>query len=136
MADPESTLSILMDELAEASKTTPGLSRAHARPIESINPPCLVVPWPIEIEYDQTYQGGLSQVTFDLVLVLGRAGTSKANRNQVAAWLSGDLKTAIEAYDYTGEHTVTVTRGETDIAEIGDIAYLGTVFTTEVFISS
>jgi hypothetical protein len=131
-----STLSILMDELAEAGLLAEGLERAYAWPAERVEPPCLVVPWPDEVQYAATYGGGIDRCRFPLILVLGRGGTAKQNRDKVAHWMSGNLPSVIESYGYTGEHVVTVSTAETDIVEIAGVAYLAMLFETDVVVQN
>lgn len=127
-----SRLALLMDEIAAAAKEVDGLSRTYAWPVESLEPPAFVVPWPDSFEYDKTYQGGIDEMEFPLVLVLGRGATVRAMRNRIADWIDHDVKDAIDNYSYTHDHIVHISNGLLDVIDIAGTNYLSIVFMAQV----
>lgn len=133
-------LALFMDELAIAGQTIPGISRTFAYPAERVEPPALIVAWPEEIEYDTTYRGvpiedepqAMNEFVIPVFIVLGQGGTSRARRNQIAKWLSHEVKNAIERYPYTGKPVVHVPEATTDVISLADEDYLATKYTVEV----
>ncbi len=138
------SLAKFMDELAIAGKRIPGISRTFPYPPEKVEPPALLVAWPEIVEYDRTYQADEQtdpevlppQAATDFVIpvfiVIGQGGTSRTRRDEVAGWLQGAVKVALEAYEYTGDPVVTVTTGVTDLVDMADGVYLATKYTVEV----
>lgn len=131
-----STISVLMDEMANAALNADELERSYAWPVERVETPALVVPWPSEVEYNQTGLSAISRAEFPLTLVLGRAGTNRGNRDRIANWMSGNLRDVLEAATYTGDHVVTVTEARSDIIVINGVSYLALIFLTDVVITN
>lgn len=116
-------LGVFMDEMAEAAR--PVISRVYAYPKESIgSPPALVIAWPELVEYDGTYQRGMDTFRIPAYIVVGKGGVDRARRDQIADWMSGSFKQAVEAGAYTGSPVLQVSTGEVDYLEIGGVDYL------------
>ncbi len=125
-------LSVLMDELATAVRTVKGIQKSYAYPPEKVEPPAALVAWPTLVTYDQTYAGGMDQYEIPIYVVIGRSATIRSKRNQIADWLEGDVKNAIESAEYTGNPVVKVTTAETDDVELSGVTYLATLYEVQV----
>lgn len=124
-------LARFMDELAIAAK--PVIERVYPYPIDKVSsPPALIVAWPERVDYDGTYQRGMDRFLIPLFIVVGRGGVDRARRNQIASWLSGSLKAAVESGVYTSEPVVNVSSGEIDFVELGGVDYLALRFMVEM----
>lgn len=122
----------LMDELAAAVATIDGIDRTFAYPAEKVEPPCVVVAWPEEVSYDQTYGGLQHDWVIPVFVLLGRGGTYRTKRDTIAGWFSRDVKEAIDGATYTGDPIVVVTEAVLDIEEVGGIGYLAIKFLVDV----
>lgn len=125
-------LALLMDEMAQAAKSIDGIERTFSWPVETVEPPAFVVPWPDSFEYDSSYQGGIDEIEFPLVVVIGRGATVRSKKNQIAGWITHDVKTALEQYEYTHDHVVHVSNGLIDTIDIAGTVYLSLIFMTHV----
>jgi hypothetical protein len=64
-------LSTVMDAIGAAVVTTSGVDRAYTRPVEGIRSPCVVVGYPDELDFDQTFGNGVARAVFPVWVVLG-----------------------------------------------------------------
>lgn len=128
-------LAAVMDEAAKALAEITGL-RVFAYPPETLVPPAGYVSYPQSIDFDEAYQRGEDRFTdLPIVLLAGKA-TTRAARDTVAAWASGDgpksVKRALEARDWTTCDDLTVTSCEFDVEKVGGVPYLTAQFTATV----
>jgi hypothetical protein len=128
-------LDLVMDEVAGVLRQITGLN-VLAHPPESITPPAGHVSYPQSIDMDETYGRGQDQFTdLPIVLVTSKA-TSRAARDTVAGWASGDgprsVKARMEAHSWVSCDDLTVTSCEFDVWSIGGVPYLVALFKATV----
>ncbi len=119
----------VMDELSKACK--PLFPRSYGYPVERVEPPCAVVSWPDLVEYDVTYTRGHDRLEIPVVAVFSR-NNNRTARNLIARALQGDVRAAIEDYQYSNEVVVVCKSGEVEVIEIAGTNYLSCTFTVEV----
>ena len=90
----------VMDEVAKALTEITGL-QMFAYPPESLTPPAGYLAYPQSVDFDEAYQRGEDRFTDLPVVLLASKVTTRAARDTVAAWASGDgpksVKRALEA---------------------------------------
>jgi hypothetical protein len=125
-------LAATMDALAGA--TPAGIS--HAWPVESITPPCWVVGYPEDIDFDAVFARGSDKATFPMFYIVGKV-TTKTARDMLSAVISGvdELKAAIEADPTLGAviQTCRVTHCRPQEITVAGVAYLSARFDVEVY---
>lgn len=128
-------LSAVMDEVAKALEEITGL-RVFPYPPETITPPAGYVSYPQSVDFDEAYQRGEDRFTDLPIVLLSSKVTTRAARDTVAAWASGDgtksVKRALEAWSWTTCDDVTVTSCEFDAEKIGAVTYLAVMFKATV----
>lgn len=125
----------VMDEIADAVRTIPTVSgRTYAWPVQSVTPPCAFIPFP-EGTFDLGYQRGADELDLSVV-VLVSAVDSRASRDAVLAYMSGDgvesVKAAVEGATYTAFDSVRVESVAVEEYFIGDIPYIAMVFPLDI----
>ena len=131
------TVSELRDGLAANLAAIRGL-RTSALVPDQVNPPIAVVTLD-SITFDESYQRGLDQYRFTVVVVVGRVAERSA-QNNLDAYLapsgSTSIKAAIEADRTLGgkAQTLRVTEAQGgQPAVVGDVTYLTATFTVAVY---
>lgn len=124
----------LADELKAAAATITGL-RVYATPGLAIRAPALVVGFPTDVQFDQTFGRGSDRLQLTLFLLVGKT-SARSGGTALLGYLSGSgsqsVKAAIEGGTYTAADVVHV-----DSASVGAISaegteYLGATFETTV----
>lgn len=109
--------------------------RVHAWPEENVTPPCVVIAYPDDIEYDQTFGRGSDKTSFPIYFLVGKV-TGKASRAALSALVtgSGAIKNVLDGPLTVGANTasVRVTHCRPDTVKFGTIEYLAARFDTEV----
>jgi hypothetical protein len=128
-------LNLVMDEVAKALEQITGL-RVFAYPPETLVPPAGYVSYPGSVDFDQTYQRGEDQFTDLAVVLVASKVTTRAARDTVAVWASGDgpksVKRALETWEWATCDDVTVTSCEFDVEKIAGVPYLAAMFKATV----
>lgn len=107
-------LNDIYDELLEACQTIDGLNIAPVMS-ESINTPAIVPDAPNDVQFDMTYDNGMSSA--ELVLKVVASRTSVADGVSLLLELVStdgprSVKNAIESAEYTSLDEITVMRAE------------------------
>jgi len=125
----------VMDEVAKALEQITGL-RVFAYPPEKLSPPAGYVSYPQSVDFDEAYQRGEDRFTDLPIVLLASKVTTRAARDTVAAWASGDgpqsVKRALEAWSWTTCDDLTVTSCEFDVEKVGAVSYLAAMFKATV----
>lgn len=125
----------VMDEVAKALAEITGL-RVTAYPPETVVPPAGYVSYPQSVDFDEAYQRGEDRFTDVPIVLLASKVTTRAARDTVAAWASGDgpksVKRALEAWEWTTCDDLTVTSCEFDVERIAGVEYLAAMFKATV----
>jgi len=128
-------LDLIMDEVAAALTQITGL-RVTAYPPETLSPPAGYVSYPQSVDYDQAYQRGEDRLTDLPIVLLSSNVTTRAARDTVAAWASGDgpksIKRALEEWPWTTCDGLSVTSCEFDVEKVGAVPYLAAMFKATV----
>jgi hypothetical protein len=124
-----------MDEVAKALQQITGL-RVFAYPPKTLSPPAGYVSYPTSVDFDEEYQRGGDQFSGLPIVLLASAVTTRAARDQVAAWASGDgpksVKRAMEAWAWSTCDDVTINSAEFDVEKVAGIDYLAVMFKATV----
>lgn len=128
-------LNAVMDEVAAALTQITGL-RVLAYPPETLVPPAGYVSYPQSVDFDEAYGRGEDRLTDLPIVLVASKVTTRAARDTVAAWASGDgpksVKRALEAWEWTTCDDLTVTSCEFDVERIGGVPYLAAMFKATV----
>lgn len=128
-------LNDVMDEIAKALSQVTGL-RVFAYPPPTLSPPAGYVSYPTSVDFDEEYQRGGDQFTSLPVVLLASKVTTRAARDTVAAWASGDgprsVKRALEAWTWTTCDDVTINSAEFDVEKVAGVDYLAVMFKATV----
>lgn len=128
-------LDAVMDEVAQALQQITGL-RVTAYPPETLVAPGGYVSYPKSVDFDETYGRGQDQLTDLPIVLVASKVTTRAARDTVAAWASGDgpksVKRAMEARTWTTCDDLTVTSCEFDVERIAGTPYLAAMFKATV----
>ncbi|MET8150249.1 hypothetical protein ACIBSW_13160 [Actinoplanes sp. NPDC049668] len=125
----------VMDEVAQALEQITGL-RVFAYPPETLVPPAGYVSYPQSVDFDEAYQRGEDRFTDLPIVLLASKVTTRAARDTVTQWASGDgpksVKRALEAWTWTTCDDLTVTSCEFDVEKVGGVSYLAAMFKATV----
>ncbi len=117
----------VMDEIAAAVKTVPDLQRVFAYRPDSVDPPCVIVDYPLNIDYQGAYSRGMDMLTFPVMVIVSLVHDRTA-KDLLTKYLDGSgthsLKAAIDGYEYTAADSVTVTNAEPSAETYAAIDYL------------
>jgi hypothetical protein len=64
-------LTTVMNAIGSAVAGASGVDQSYTRPTEGIRPPCVVVGYPDELDFDQTFRNGVARAVFPVWVVLG-----------------------------------------------------------------
>ncbi len=125
----------VMTEIAQALQSITKL-RVTDYPPQTVVPPAGYVSYPEQIMFDEEYgRGGDQFNNLPIVLVASKV-TTRAARDTVAAWASGDgpksVKAALEAWDWQTCDNVQVTDVQFDTELIAQVSYLVAIFKATV----
>lgn len=131
------------DEIATRLRTVAGL-RVHQDDPGSIDPPCVAIALPEDVQFDQTYGRGSDRISWSLALIVARLDSDKARlTRRLSPYLAGagpvSIKQVIESDDaniytrYTAFHTIRLVRAEIAILQYGSIDYQGVIFEADIF---
>lgn len=128
-------LSDVMTEVAEASRVIDGL-RVHEQPVGAVTPPALMVLYPDQILFDETYGRGSDSSDAGFLLVVGKP-YDRATKELLGELTAGgglkSLKAAIEAYSYASCDSVRLASIEFDVVTIGGVDYMGGLGKLQIF---
>lgn len=131
----EWSLSDIMDALAAA--TPVGLTtKVYPWPVETFTVPALIVGYPTEIAYDQTFGRACDKLTIPIWAVFGNV-SSLAARDELSGAISGEdeIKAAMEADPTLGGtcQVVRIGRCVPEIITAAGASYLAGRFEAEVW---
>lgn len=124
----------VMNDLANAIK---GISqmRGVAYPVSQVSPPCGIVMWPEDYNFDSTYNRGIDQLSIPIVVVAGGVN-DRTSAIRMAAYVSGtgsqSVKQAVEDFEATYWDSCRVTRVEFGTITIAGTEHLGATFFVDV----
>jgi hypothetical protein len=125
----------VMDEVAAALREITGLS-VLSHPPETLTPPAGYVSYPQSVDYDETYGRGQDQFTNLPIVLVASKVTTKAARDRVTQWASGDgpksVKRALESWRWQTCDDLTVTSCEFDVERVAGVPYLAAMFKATV----
>ncbi len=124
----------IMDEIATRLGNVGGL-RVHAQPPKSISPPAAIVSYPDEIDYDQTYGRGMTNVSgLKVWLVVGNV-TDRSARDQLAGYVSDTGPQSVKlALEGPSQHwdDLRVVSAEFDVVTIAGVDYIAAGLTLDL----
>lgn len=123
-----------VDQIAARLDAMPGY-KIFPYPPESITPPCLIVSYPDQVEYDLTNGRGTDQVKGLVISAVVGKVTSLAARRKVMALASGGtngIKSLIESQPFPAFDDVQVTTAQFDEVTIADVDYITVTFTCDI----
>lgn len=125
----------VMEQLATALAAIDGLrSSGYPVPAGEINPPQVYVDFP-QVDYNQTYQAGLSQLTVPVVLLVA-ATVTRASSEKLTRYLANtgpdSIRAALDEHDYDPaviDSVEVLSFTPFGFEERADAGYLGGTFT-------
>lgn len=129
-----------MDEIAGKAAAAPLLTGGvSATPGSRITAPCGIVPYPSEIDFDETYKRGHDKITGEITIWIGRPDEPQS-RDFLTAFCDGDGANSIKALlestptnTYTRCDTVSVSKASMDAYDHGGVTYLVAVFELDIY---
>lgn len=125
----------VMDALAARILAAGVTTRAHAWPVGAVQPPCAIVGYPEEIEFDTTFRRGSDRAVFPVWMVCGNVHDRSA-RDVLSAYI-GDgarsVKAALEPNVGGAVQTARVTDCQIEKLPIGAVEYITAKFMIEVY---
>lgn len=104
-------------------------------PPESVTPPCLIVSYPDEVEYDLTNGRGTDQVKGLVISAVVGKVTSLAARRKVmdlAQGGTGGIKSLIESQPFTAFDDIQIVTAQFDEVTIADVDYIAVTFSATI----
>jgi hypothetical protein len=127
-------LANVMDEVGAALSTMDNLN-VYPYNADSVVPPAVVIGWPDQIEYDQTYGRGSDKITLPMWVVVGRQD-QRTSRDRLAVYLDGagdkSIKALVDGGTYTACDTVRVATASPVALTLGGVDYLAAAFDIEI----
>lgn len=122
-----------MDAIAAAIETAAVTDRAYAWPSEEINPPCAVVGYPSDIDFDLTFGRGADTATIPVYFVVGRI-VERSARDKLSTIIAGatGIKDVLDGNLGGTVDTARVTDCKPMPITVGGIDYLSAKFEVEV----
>lgn len=112
-----------------------GEIRTYIGPPNSISPPCAVIVMPELITYSGTYQRGMDELTWPVLVLTGRVDDRTA-LSRVSKYCDGSgdesIKALIESFAYTACDSVFVATCALDVVTWQGIDYQGALFTLNI----
>jgi len=127
-------LASVMDAIANTITEAGVTDRAYAWPVESVSPPCVVVGYPKELDFDVTFTRGSDRALFPVYVIVGKVSDRSA-RDVLSNVITGatGIKDALDG-DLGGEvSTARVQDCQIEDVNVAGVAYLAAVFTLEVY---
>lgn len=127
-------LGAVMDAIAQAIVDSGATERAYPWPAESISPPCAVVAYPTDIEFDVTYNRGADRCVIPVYFITGRV-VERSARDTLAGIITGatGIKEALDG-DLDGTvQTLRVMDMRIMNVQVSGIDYLAAQFNAEVY---
>jgi hypothetical protein len=124
----------VMDAIALAIEAQGVTERTYAYPAESISPPCAVVAYPTDIEFDVTYNRGADRCVIPVYFIVGRV-VERSARDALAGIITGatGIKEALDG-DLGGTvQTLRVMDMKIMNVQVSGIDYLAAQFNAEVY---
>ncbi len=128
-------LNDVADQLAERLDTINGL-RVHAYPPPTVTPPAIVVGYPEQVDFDETYGRGMDRIPrWPIVAVVGKA-SERAARKKILGYASGSgpdsVKAVLESGTYAAFDTLRVVSVEFDVITIAGTDYISALFFVDI----
>lgn len=127
-------LADVMDQVAAQAGAIEGL-RVFAYPPDSVTPPALVVSYPTEVSFDETYGRGMDRMSLELWVVIDRP-TDRSARDRLSKYCAGSgahsVKHVLESGAYSAFDTLRVEGIDFQAVSIGGIEYMGALFTLDI----
>lgn len=129
-------LADVMAELAEAVRSVPSLAgKTYDFPNESPPDPAAIVPFPEEIEFDNTGGRGSDVMSLDVVVLVGRM-SDRGTQQRATGYADGSgaesIKAAIEGHTYTALDSVRVETCRFESYTVAQTNHLALIFTLDI----
>jgi hypothetical protein len=118
------------DELVSASV----VANAYGYPAKSITPPCAIVGYPEEIEFDMTFQDGSHKLDLPVWIFVGTVHDRSA-RDRMSDLISGvsGVKEALDGTLTAAVQTCRVVDCRIEMITIAGVDYLSAKFSLEIY---
>jgi hypothetical protein len=127
-------VSSVMDAIAARIVAAGVTTRAYAWPTGSIQPPCAIVGYPEELEFDATFGRGSDRAVFPVWMVCGNVSDRSA-RDVLSGYITGGtgIKDALDGTLGGAVQTARVTDCQVEKLPIGAVEYIAAKFMIEVY---
>jgi hypothetical protein len=128
-------LGAVMQAIADRLVAAGVVTRAYGYPVGSVQPPCAVVGYPEELDFDATFGRGSDRAVLPVWIVAG-ATHDRTTRDVLSAYI-GDgarsVKAALEPNVGGAVQTARVTDCQVEKLPIGAVEYMAAKFMIEVY---
>lgn len=124
-------MSVIMDAIGDA--LIPVSKRVHPWPTQTINPPCFVVGYPSEFNYDFTMGRGSDEAVFPVYYICGQSADRNV-RDELSRIIAGadSIKEALDG-DLDGTvNSALVTSVSVTTIPINNVDYIAAQFDVEI----
>lgn len=124
------TMQAIADTIVSEGVTT----RAYAWPSGQIQPPCAIVGYPEQIDFDATFGRGSDRAVFPVWMVCGNVSDRTA-RDVLSGYITGatGIKDALDGNLGGAVQTARVTDCQVEKTTIGAVEYISARFDIEVY---
>lgn len=123
-------------ELTERIKLVAPDAYVHPNPPEALQPPCFIVSYPAQIDYDETYGRGMDKIIgWEIVGVAGGVSLH-TTRKTLLAWASGGLggvKGVLETGTYASFDEIQVTQATFDVFDMAGVQYMSATWLVNIW---
>jgi hypothetical protein len=124
----------VMDALAARLVTADVTERAYAWPADNVQPPCAVIGYPEDIEFDATFGRGSDVAVFPVWFLVGKVSERTA-RDRLSAIVTGatGIKNALDGGYPSYIQTARVQNCRPAPVTVAGVEYLAARFDVEVY---
>lgn len=124
----------VMQAVADQLDTIPELN-CFGYPADRINPPAVLVDYPEDITFDETYGRGMDRLTLRVIVFVGKV-SDRSTRDSLAAYCDGSgtrsFKAVLESGTYTAFDSLRVTGVTFGVWTEAATEYMAAVFDIDI----
>lgn len=127
-------LNLVVDQIGDRLDAIPGY-KIFRYPPESVTPPCLIISYPDQVNYDLTNGRGTDEILGLSITGVVGAVTSLAARRKVmdlAGGGSGGLKSLIESQSFSSCDDIQIESAQFDVVKITEVDYISVTFSATI----
>lgn len=127
-------LDTVLTELGTQLSTITGL-RVYDYPPEDVAVPAVIVAYPSELTFDETYGRGMDRLSVPVIVVVGKV-SERSTRKALVAYCDGSgassIKAVLESGTYTSFDDLRVESASFGEMTFGNVSYMAANFTVDI----